>query len=225
MPLSRCRRRRRRRRRRFFVSFTFTRGLHCTPRKCASRGAIENESVDFDIRPTRGVSACRARRDPRVPVSFAPRFATARSNRHSARAYLPPLRRDRGPVPEIPRRLFVQVPFPGEKSLQAMHVSAVGPAPEVAGKVARVAVAGRHPRSILGELRVRARDRKGGRRRAAARAIVDLMTRVTRQAVMTRQRRTSKYAGRVKKAVPTNQIADVSLPVSRRRAGIASRWR
>lgn len=43
--------------------------------------------------------------------------------------------------------------------------------------------------------------------------------------VMTRQRRTSKYAGRVKKAVPTNQIADVSLPVSRRRAGIASRWR
>ena len=42
--------------------------------------------------------------------------------------------------------------------------------------------------------------------------------------VMTRQRRTSKYAGRVKKAVPTNQIADVSLPVSRRRAGIASRW-
>ena len=104
-----------------------------------------------------------------------------------ARAYLPPLRRDRGPVPEIPRRLFVQVPFPGEKSLQAMHVSAVGPAPEVAGKVARVAVAGRHPRSILGELLVRARDRIGGRRRAAARAIVDLTTRVTRQAVMTRQ--------------------------------------
>ena len=189
MPLSRCRRRRRRRRRRFFVSFTFNLERRESVRP---RGAIENESVEFDIRPTRAASRRAARDRLCVPVSFAPRFATARSNRHSARAYLPPLRRDRGPVPEIPRRLFVQVPFPGEKSLQAMHVSAVGPAPEVAGKVARVAVAGRHPRSILGELRVRARDRKGGRRRAAARAIVDLMTRVTRQAVMTRQRRTSK---------------------------------
>lgn len=220
MPLSRCRRRRRRRRRRFFVSFTRVYAAKVCVRAARSKTRAWNLTSD------RHAASRRAARDRLcVPVSFAPRFATARSNRHSARAYLPPLRRDRGPVPEIPRRLFVQVPFPGEKSLQAMHVSAVGPAPEVAGKVARVAVAGRHPRSILGELRVRARDRKGGRRRAAARAIVDLMTRVTRQAVMTRQRRTSKYAGRVKKAVPTNQIADVSLPVSRRRAGIASRWR
>jgi hypothetical protein len=32
------------------------------------RGAIENESVEFDIRPTRGVSACRARPTLRAGV-------------------------------------------------------------------------------------------------------------------------------------------------------------
>ena len=199
-----------------------------------------DESVEFDLTSARrAAGGVCARERPRTPLAFAPRVATARSDRFGARAYLPPLRRDRGPVPEIPRRLFVQVPFSGEKSLQAMHVSAIGPAPEVAGEVARVAVAGRHPRLLIDEPRVRVRVRKGGRCRAAARAIGDLMMTETRRGV-TRKFVCSKSIAepvggdgsrqkgarfRCNNRKPLVTLAAARTSVCRRGAGIASRWR
>lgn len=224
MPLSRCRRRRRRRRRRFFVSFTFTRGLHCTPRKCASRGAIENESVEFDIRPTRGVSACRARPTLRAGVFRAALRDRAFESSQRAR------------VPATASSRSRSCPRNTPSALRSGTLSWR----EIAASNARL------------RRRTRARGRGESSTRRRRRTASSFDSRRTscsgagpkrgstqgsspcdrrsddacdEAGVMTRQRRTSKYAGRVKKAVPTNQIADVSLPVSRRRAGIASRWR
>jgi hypothetical protein len=188
------------------------------------RGAIENESVEFDIRPTRGVSACRARPTLRAGVFRAALRDRAFESSQRAR------------VPATASSRSRSCPRNTPSALRSGTLSWREIAASNARLRRRTRARGRGESSTRRRRRTassfdsrRTSGSGAGPKRGSTQGSSPCDRRsddaCDEAGVMTRQRRTSKYAGRVKKAVPTNQIADVSLPVSRRRAGIASRWR
>ena len=188
--------------------------------------AARSKTRAWNLTSDRHAASRRAARDRLcVPVSFAPCFATARSNRQA-----------RARVPATASSRSRSCPRNTPSALRSGTLSWREIAASNARLRRRTRARGRGESSTRRRRRTASSfdsRRTSGSGAGPKRGSLQGSSPCDRRSddacdeagVMTRQRRTSKYAGRVKKAVPTNQIADVSLPVSRRRAGIASRWR